>query len=105
MNLACRVVILVDDGLATGFTMRAAIAAVRARGPQKLVVAVPVGAPETCAEIAREVDGLICPLRPDPFQAVGMWYHDFSPTTDEEVRDCLVASPLHAVAHHPPRRR
>jgi putative phosphoribosyl transferase len=84
-----RTVVLVDDGLATGFTMRAAIAANRERGAVRLIVAVPVGAIDTCDEIAREVDVLVCPLQPKSFQAVGYWYHDFAPTSDEEVRACL----------------
>lgn len=84
-----RVVVLVDDGLATGFTMRAAIAAHRQRGAAKLIVAVPVGATDTCETIAREVDALICPLQPEPFMAVGYWYQDFAPTNDDEVRECL----------------
>lgn len=90
--IAGRTVLLVDDGLATGFSMRAAIAAVRAQRPAQLAVAVPVGAPETCADLAREVDALICPLQPDDFAAVGQWYDDFSPTSDDEVRDCLAAA-------------
>ena len=93
-SVAQRVAILVDDGLATGFNMRAAIAAVRERGPQRLVVAVPVGAVVTCAELKREVGTLICPLQPDPFHAVGLWYRDFTPTSDEEVRECLAAGAL-----------
>jgi putative phosphoribosyl transferase len=97
-----RITILVDDGLATGFSMRAAIAAVRERGPSRLVVAVPVGARETCAEIEREVGLLFCPLQPEPFHAVGLWYHDFAATSDEEVRDCLVAADLN---HHAVRPR
>jgi predicted phosphoribosyltransferase len=81
-----RTVILVDDGLATGSTMRAAAAAVAAQGPEKVIVAVPVAASQTCDELAREVDSVVCPLTPDPFYAVGLWYQDFSPTTDQEVR-------------------
>jgi putative phosphoribosyl transferase len=105
MRVENRVAILVDDGLATGFTMRAAIAAVRARHPQRLVVAAPVGARETCREIEREADILICPLRPESFHAVGLWYHDFSPTTDDEVRECLVVGALnYETANHSPRR-
>jgi putative phosphoribosyl transferase len=101
ISIAGRVAILVDDGLATGFTMRAAIAAVRERGPRQLVVAVPVGAVETCAEIEREVSTLICPLQPHPFHAVGLWYRDFAPTTDHEVRECLAAAALnYDAAHH-----
>jgi putative phosphoribosyl transferase len=81
-----RTVILVDDGLATGSTMRAAAAAVSARNPRKVIVAVPVAASQTCDELEREVDAVVCPLTPDPFYAVGLWYQDFSPTTDQEVR-------------------
>jgi predicted phosphoribosyltransferase len=84
-----RTVILIDDGLATGSTMRAAIAALRRLGPERIVVAVPAGAPTTCAELAREADECICDIEPDPFYAVGMWYRDFSQTTDDEVRDLL----------------
>ena len=86
VGLANRVVILVDDGLATGSTMRAAVMAVRQQQPARVVVAVPVGAPATCAELAREADDVICVLTPDPFVAVGLWYRDFTPTTDREVQ-------------------
>jgi putative phosphoribosyl transferase len=82
-------VILVDDGLATGATMRAAAEALRRLGPSRLVVAVPVAAPETCEEFRGEVDEIVCGRTPEPFQAVGLWYDDFSQTTDEEVRDLL----------------
>jgi predicted phosphoribosyltransferase len=99
-----RVVILVDDGLATGFTMRAAIAANRQRGAARLIVAVPVGAIDTCAEIAREVDRLICPLQPEDFRAVGCWYEDFAPTSDEEVQECLAASLVSEEIAHGGRR-
>jgi len=88
-----RAVVLVDDGLATGFTMRAAIAANRQRGAARLIVAVPVGAVDTCDAITREVDLLICPLQPEPFSAVGYWYRDFAPTSDDEVLACLRAAP------------
>jgi predicted phosphoribosyltransferase len=84
-----RTVILVDDGLATGSTMRAAIAALRQQGPARIVVAVPVGAPETCAEFQEEADEAICARTPEPFFAVGRWYGDFSQTTDQEVRNLL----------------
>lgn len=84
-----RTVLLVDDGLATGSTMRAAAAALRAQDPGRLVIAVPVAAPETCDEFRGEVDDVVCALTPEPFRAVGLWYDDFSQTTDEEVRDLL----------------
>jgi putative phosphoribosyl transferase len=81
--------VLVDDGLATGATMRAALEAVRRHDPAAVVVAVPVGAPETCRTLAREVDALVCPSTPRPFRAVGQAYSDFSPTSDEEVQEAL----------------
>lgn len=84
-EVAGRIVILVDDGLATGSTMRAAVAALRRRGPKRLVVAVPVAAASTCEDLAGEVDEIVCGQTPEPFQAVGLWYEDFSQTTDEEV--------------------
>ena len=102
LSVADRVVLLVDDGLATGFTMRAAIAAIRERGPRRLAVAAPVGAPETCAEIRHEVGTVVCPLQPEPFHAVGLWYHDFAPTTDEEVRECLAAAAVNYRTTHRP---
>ena len=82
-------VILVDDGLATGSSMRAAIAALRARGAASVVVAVPVGPPSTCREITRLADDFVCPNQPASLRAVGEWYDDFSQTTDEEVRELL----------------
>jgi predicted phosphoribosyltransferase len=87
-----KTVILVDDGLATGSTMRAAAAALRQQGPARLVVAVPAGSPETCAEFSAEVDEIVCAITPDPFYAVGVWYDDFTKTTDEEVRALLAAA-------------
>ena len=84
-----RIVILVDDGLATGSTMRAAVAALRRQGPARIVMAVPVGAPETCGEMQEEADEAVCARTPEPFYAVGLWYEDFSQTTDDEVRDLL----------------
>jgi len=84
-----RVVILVDDGLATGATMRAAVGALRERGAARIVVAVPVGAPETCREVQQVVDETICAISPEYFQAVGQFYQDFSQTSDDEVRDLL----------------
>lgn len=94
-----RVSILVDDGLATGFTMRAAIAAVRQRAAGQLIVAVPVGAEETCAELAAEVDAIVCPLQPEHLHAVGFWYDDFSPTSDDEVQECLATAMKEHAAH------
>jgi predicted phosphoribosyltransferase len=87
-----RVVILVDDGLATGSTMRAAVLAVRQKNPLRLVVAVPVAAPEACNEFRAEVDETVCALTPEPFRAVGLWYENFNQTSDEEVRSLLAAS-------------
>ena len=84
-----RTAILVDDGLATGATMRAAVEAVRALGPERVVVAVPAAASETCAQLARHVDEIVCLLTPEPFVAVGLWYRDFSETSDDEVRAAL----------------
>ena len=84
-----RIVILVDDGLATGSTMRAAALALRRHGPQKIVVAVPVAPPSVCAELKREVDEVVCGETPEPFHAVGSWYRDFTQVTDNEVRELL----------------
>ena len=84
-----KTVILVDDGLATGSTMRAAIAALQQHRPARIVVAVPAAAPQTCSEIADEVDEIICAATPEPFYAVGQWYQEFSQTTDDEVRELL----------------
>jgi len=91
-ELAGRTVILVDDGLATGSTMRAAVIAVRDKKPREVVVAVPVGAAETCAGLEREGATVVCLTTPEPFYAVGLWYEDFSQTTDEEVHDLLERS-------------
>jgi predicted phosphoribosyltransferase len=93
-----RIVILVDDGLATGSTMRAAVAALRQQGPGRVVVAVPVGAPETCQEFQAEADEVVCARAPEPFYAVGIWYEDFSQTTDEEVFALLAHAPRQAPA-------
>jgi predicted phosphoribosyltransferase len=84
-----RTVILVDDGLATGSSMRVAVLALRKKNPAQIIVAVPVAAPATCAEFESEVDQVICAVTPEPFWAVGQWYTDFSQTSDEEVRDLL----------------
>jgi predicted phosphoribosyltransferase len=88
-DLEGKTVILVDDGLATGSTMRAAALAVRQLNPARIVVAVPVAAEETCDEFRGIVDEVICQATPRPFQAVGLWYEDFSQTSDEEVRELL----------------
>ena len=84
-----RTVILVDDGLATGSTMEAAIAALRTMGPARIVVAAPVGARESCQRLAPLADEVICAAQPEPFDAVGLWYDDFTQTSDEEVRRIL----------------
>ena len=84
-----RTVILVDDGLATGSTMHAAVRVLRAEKAARVVVAVPVGAEETCANFRDEVDEIVCAATPVPFRAVGLWYDDFSQTSDEEVRELL----------------
>jgi putative phosphoribosyl transferase len=84
-----RTVVLVDDGLATGSTMLAAVAALRRRSPAAVVAAVPVGAPATCTGLQQQVDRLVCLLRPDDFWAVGQVYDDFAPTAEDEVRRLL----------------
>lgn len=88
-SLRQRTVILVDDGLATGSTMRAAVAAVRADAPHAIVIAVPVGASETCRTMTDTVDDLVCLMTPEPFYAVGLWYENFDQTSDEEVHELL----------------
>ncbi|HUQ62943.1 MAG TPA: phosphoribosyltransferase [Acidimicrobiales bacterium] len=85
LDVTDKVTIVVDDGLATGATMRAAVAALRAQVPRRIVAAVPVGARSTCAELGAEVYEVVCVRSPIMFQAVGQWYEDFSPTTDEEI--------------------
>ena len=99
LEIQGHVVILVDDGLATGSTMHAAIRALRAMGPTGIVVAAPVGAPEACAQLRDEAEEVICAIAPPAFRAVGRWYEDFSQTTDEDVRQLLArATPTgHAV--------
>jgi len=96
-----RTAILIDDGLATGSSMRAAALALRINQPAQIVVAVPVGAPSTCAEFESEVDKVVCAVTPEPFWGVGQWYRDFSQTSDEEVRDLLrraASFPTHRAA-------
>jgi predicted phosphoribosyltransferase len=89
VELRDRVVLLIDDGLATGSTMKAAVEAVRARDPARIVVAVPVGSSETCREFADVADEIVCARAPEYFAAVGQWYRDFSQTTDQEVRELM----------------
>lgn len=89
LDVTGKTVLLVDDGLATGATMRAAIEGLRRRSPAHIVVAVPIAAPATCEELRAEVDDVVCAATPEPFHSVGQWYVDFSQTTDEEVREIL----------------
>jgi putative phosphoribosyl transferase len=88
-ELRGKVAILVDDGLATGATMRAAALAARKLGPQQVVVAVPVAADQTCDEFRDDVDDVVCAFTPEPFYAVGLWYENLEQTSDEEVRELL----------------
>jgi putative phosphoribosyl transferase len=88
-DLRGRTIILIDDGLATGSTMRAAVAAARKQQPARVVVAVPVAAPTTCEELQAELDEMVCVFTPEPFHAVGLWYETFSQTTDEEIQELL----------------
>src|SRR4029077_17426848 len=89
LDVRGRTVILVDDGLATGATMRAAVTALRQLQPDRIVVAVPTASPETCEALKAEVDEIVCAITPEPFHAVGYWYEDFTQTTDQEVRELL----------------
>ena len=89
-ELTGKTVLLVDDGLATGSTMRAAVAALRQEEPRSIVVAVPVAAPATCDAFRDIADDIVCAVTPEPFRAVGLWYDDFSQTTDEEVHELLI---------------
>ena len=88
-DIAGRTVILVDDGLATGASMRVAVGALRQEHPGRIVVAVPIAPPETCDVLRREADDVVCAVTPEPFYAVGLWYNDFTQTTDAEVHDLL----------------
>ena len=91
-------IVIVDDGLATGSTMRAAVEALKQMQPRAIHVAVPVGARETCARFRREVDDIVCLRTPEPFQAVGLWYRNFDQTTDEEVHELLARAA--SATHH-----
>lgn len=99
-DLTNKIVILIDDGLATGSTMRAAAQAVRTHRPARVVIAVPVGAPQTCAELAAVADEVICARMPEPFSAVGQWYLNFDQTDDAEVRELLQKSSAIPQPHH-----
>lgn len=88
-NLTNKTVILVDDGLATGATMHAAVDAVRLQNPKSIIIAVPVAPPETIYEMRSKVDKVICPLQPTQFSSIGQWYSDFSQVSDDEVTDLL----------------
>jgi putative phosphoribosyl transferase len=88
-RIAGRVVILIDEGLAAGLAMHAAVIALLRQQPAWLVVAAPVGAPEACDELAQEVHELVCPLRPQPFQSVGLWYERFTPEDDDQLRAAI----------------
>jgi len=97
-----RIVILIDDGLATGSSMRAAAEALRKQQPARIVVAVPVSAAKTCDEFRGDVDEIVCAIRPEPLHGVGLWYEDFTQTTDEEVRELLERAQqqhFHAASH------
>lgn len=100
-----RTVVLTDDGLATGASMRAAILALRRQQPQRIVVAVPVAAEEACDELSAIADEMVCAYTPAPFRAIGLWYEDFSQTTDEEVQQLLRAAPYRAPAAGMPSNR
>jgi len=93
LDVRGRTVIIVDDGLATGSTMRAAVQALRAMEPKRIIVAVPVGASQTCEDLREIADEIVCLRTPEPFEAVGLWYDDFTQTTDAEVHALLSKNP------------
>jgi predicted phosphoribosyltransferase len=99
LDVRGKTVILVDDGLATGATMLAAIKALRQHQAERIVVAVPIAAPETCDQMRGHADDVICAVTPEPFYAVGLWYQNFSQTSDEEVRDLLNRAGEEVMAH------
>lgn len=92
LDVAGRTVVVVDDGLATGSTMKAALKALRAMNPRRLIMAVPVAPASTCREVEQGVDETVCLMTPEPFIAVGLWYERFGQTSDEEVRELLLRS-------------
>jgi len=96
VDLQDRIVLLVDDGLATGSTMKAAVHAVRTHAPYRVIVAAPVGAPDTCLALKRTADEVVCVRTPESFAAVGQWYRDFSETSDAEVYELLRKRPAMA---------
>lgn len=101
-DIAGKTVIVVDDGFATGATMRAAIAALRKAGAAWIVAAAPVGAASTCRVIEKEADDVVCVYTPEPFAGVGMWYADFSQTTDDQVQAIMrTEGAVHGGAAHP----
>lgn len=97
-----KTVLLVDDGLATGASMRAAVSAVRGRKPSRIIVAVPAAPPDTCDSFRASVDEVVCLITPRPFSAVGLWYADFSQTTDREVRELLDQADTLFLPHRTP---
>jgi len=99
LDLKGRAVLLIDDGLATGSTMKAAVEAVRRHAPAHVTVAVPVAAADTCRELTALADEVVCAWTPEPFSAVGLWYDDFSQTTDAEVRELLAQTEMTARPH------
>jgi putative phosphoribosyl transferase len=100
IEISDRTVIVVDDGLATGSTMKAAVRAIASRGPKQVIVAVPVGSKTTCAELAEEGVPVVCILKPELFFAVGQWYQDFTQTTDEEVQKLISEPPPRIAGGH-----
>jgi putative phosphoribosyl transferase len=103
--LVGKVVVVVDDGLATGATMRVVVAALRELRPARVVVAVPIGAPDTCESLRAVADETVCAITPEPFVAVGLWYRDFSETTDEDVTRLLENAARERLARGPSGER
>jgi len=101
LDVRGRTAILIDDGLATGSTMRVAIQALRRREAGRIVAAVPTGAPDTCEMLRREADEVVCATTPEPFRAVGLWYRDFDQTDDDEVRALLARAQAGAAQPQP----